>query len=102
MVSRDVSVPNILRGIHQSMAGRYLRLALSAGIEGVLLVTGGLAADSGLMEALRESAAEQKALLDVRSRPRSELAGAIGAALWGAFRVRRLAARGTPLPVSAA
>jgi benzoyl-CoA reductase subunit D len=102
MVSRGVSVPNILRGIHQSMAGRYLRLVLSAGIEGVLLVTGGLAADSGLMEALREAAAEQKAPIDVRSRPGSELAGAIGAALWGAFRVRRLAARGTPLPVSAA
>jgi benzoyl-CoA reductase subunit D len=102
MVSRGVSVPNILRGIHQSMAGRYLRLVLSAGIEGVLLVTGGLAADSGLMEALREAAAEQKAPIDVRSRPGSELAGAIGAALWGAFRVRRLAARGTPLPVNAA
>jgi benzoyl-CoA reductase subunit D len=102
MVSRGVTVPNILRGIHQSMAGRYLRLVLSAGIEGVLLVTGGLAADEGLMDALREAAAEQKAPIDVRSHPRSALAGALGAALWGAFRVRRLAARGTPLPPRAA
>jgi benzoyl-CoA reductase subunit D len=102
MVSRGISIPNILKGIHQSMAGRYLRLLVAAGVQGAVLVTGGLAADGGLMAALREGAAEQKAALEVRSHPQSILAGALGAALWGAFRARRLAMRGVPLPRSAA
>jgi len=94
MVSRGITIPNILRGIHQSMAGRYLRLVVSAGIRDVLLITGGLAGDEGLAAALREAAAQQKAALDIRTHPQSALAGALGAALWGAFRVRKLARRG--------
>lgn len=102
MVSRGITIPNILKGIHQSMAGRCLRLLVAAGVRDVLLVTGGLAADTGLVSALREGAVEQKAGLEVRSHPQSVLAGALGAALWGAFRARRLAARGVPLPASVA
>jgi benzoyl-CoA reductase subunit D len=94
MVSRGITIPNILRGIHQSMAGRYLRLIVAAGIGGAVLITGGLAADEGLAAALRDAAAEQRAPIDIRTHPQSALAGAIGAALWGAFRVRRLARRG--------
>jgi benzoyl-CoA reductase subunit D len=90
-VSRGITIPNILRGIHQSMAGRYLRLILAAGVRDVVLVTGGLAGDEGLAAALREAAAQQKTPLDVRTHPQSPLAGALGAALWGAFRVRKLA-----------
>jgi len=97
MVSRGISTPNIIRGIHQSMAGRYLKLLTSAGARGPVLVTGGLASDVGLVAALREAAAEQGAQLDVRAHPDSALAGAIGAALWGAFRARRLAAQGLSL-----
>jgi benzoyl-CoA reductase subunit D len=59
MVSRGITAPNIIKGIHQSMAGRYLRLLSSAGAKGAVLVTGGLAADVGLMAALREAAEEQ-------------------------------------------
>jgi len=92
MVSRGIPVPNILKGIHQSMAGRYYRLVASAAARGVVLVTGGPSADAGLLEALREEAAEQRAPLEFRAHARSVLAGAIGAALWGAFRARRLAA----------
>jgi benzoyl-CoA reductase subunit D len=94
MVSRGITIPNILRGIHQSMAGRYLRLLVSAGVNGVVLVTGGLAADDGLVAALRDGASEQKTVIEVRSHPDSVLAGALGAALWGGFRVRKLAQRG--------
>lgn len=97
MVSRGIGVPDILKGIHLSMAGRYLRLLLSAGVRGVVLVTGGLAADEGLLAALSELATEQTAPITVRSHPQSMLAGAIGAALWGAFRARKLAARGVGL-----
>ena len=86
MVSRGITVPNILRGIHDSMAGRYQKLLASAGAKGAVLVTGGLANDAGLMAALRDLAPD----LDVRVHAQSMLAGAIGAALWGAFRVRKL------------
>jgi len=101
MVSRGITIPNILRGIHQSMAGRYLRLVVSAGINDVVLVTGGLAADEGLLAALRDIAAEHKTALDIRSHPESVLAGALGAALWGAFRVRKIARRSGGAPAAA-
>jgi len=102
MVSRGITIPNILRGIHQSMAGRYLKLVTSSGVSGVVLVTGGLAADEGLMAALTEAAAAQKTAVEFRTHPQSALAGAIGAGLWGAFRARRLAGLGRALPPSAA
>ena len=48
MVSRGVATPDILRGIHVSMAGRFARLLQSIGAAGVVFVSGGLAADEGL------------------------------------------------------
>lgn len=90
MVSRGISIPNILKGIHLSMAGRYFRLLTSTKAEGAVMVTGGLAMDIGLVAALREIVEEQGANLDVRTHPDSVLAGAIGAALWGGFRARKL------------
>jgi benzoyl-CoA reductase subunit D len=96
MVSRGISTPNIIKGIHQSMAGRYMRLLTSAGARGVTLITGGLANDVGLVAALRE-AADQKNAIEIRAHPDSVYAGALGAALWGAFRSRKLAARGISL-----
>jgi benzoyl-CoA reductase subunit D len=97
MVSRGIRVANILKGIHQSMAGRYLRLLTSAKAKGVVLVTGGLAADVGLLQALREAAKEQGAEVDVRAHERSVLAGALGAAIWGAYRTRKLRESGVSL-----
>jgi benzoyl-CoA reductase subunit D len=94
MVSRGISAPNIIKGIHQSMAGRYLRLLSSMDAHGVVLVTGGLAADVGLVAALVEAARAQQLPLEIRTHPDSVLAGAIGAALWGAFRARKLAGLG--------
>jgi len=100
MVSRGISTANILKGIHQSMAGRFLKLLTSAGASGVVLVTGGLAADAGLLAALREAAEGSKARVELRTHPRSILAGAVGAALWGAFRARKLAGLGVALETS--
>jgi benzoyl-CoA reductase subunit D len=97
MVSRGIRVANILKGIHQSMAGRYMRLLASAKANGVVLVTGGLAADVGLLQALREAAKEQGADVDVRAHEQSVLAGALGAAIWGAYRARKLRERGVSL-----
>ncbi|MBM4059530.1 MAG: benzoyl-CoA reductase subunit D [Planctomycetes bacterium] len=97
MVSRGITIPNILKGIHLSMAGRYLKLLTSANAQGAVLITGGLARDTGLHAAMVELAKEQKVPIDVRTHEESVLAGAIGAALWGAFRARKLMAKGLSL-----
>jgi benzoyl-CoA reductase subunit D len=103
MVSRGISTANIIKGIHQSMAGRYMRLLTSLGASGVVLVTGGLAGDAGLLAALRESAESQKQRvpIEIRGHEQSVLAGAYGAALWGAFRARKLAGKGIVLAAGA-
>ena len=58
--------------------------------EGITLATGGLALDDGLMAALNESMGKQKLTIKARSHPDSIFAGAIGAAIWGAFRYEKL------------
>jgi benzoyl-CoA reductase subunit D len=75
------------------MAGRAVKLIMSIGSPPVMLITGGLSADEGLVAAMQESVAKQGISVDVRAHPQSILAGALGAALWGAFRARRLRAR---------
>jgi len=92
MVSRGIATPDILKGIHLSMASRLVRLLKITGItKGTVLLTGGLALDDGLLAALQEELVTEKiAGLTVVSHPDSIYAGAIGAALWGAFRHQRL------------
>jgi len=107
MVSRGLSAADILRGIHDSMAGRYARLIQSLGVEGVVFVSGGLAADDGLASALAQALAAGARPLEVVRHPLSAFAGAIGAALWGGFRRRKLAMGGaawtaSPTPSSSA
>jgi benzoyl-CoA reductase subunit D len=91
MVSRGIATPDILKGIHLSMASRIVKLLKVTGVkQGVALLTGGLALDSGLLAAVREEAVNEKVNVQARSHPDSIYAGAIGAALWGAFRHERL------------
>ena len=95
MVSRGITAPNILKGIHISMAGRLAKLLKSIGArEGVVLCTGGLALDEGLLNTLNESVKEQKMNVTAFNHPDSPFAGAIGAALWGSFRHEKLARLG--------
>jgi len=97
MVSRGISTQNIVKGIHQSMAGRYVRLINAIGAPDVVLVTGGLAADVGLLEAMREvseAKCKNSKPPEIRAHEQSVMAGAYGAALWGGFRARKLAQRG--------
>jgi benzoyl-CoA reductase subunit D len=100
MVSRGISSANILKGIHVSMAGRLAKLLKAvgsdrSGSDGAIAVTGGLALDDGLVLALREALAKERVQQDVVAHPDSVYAGAIGAALWGAFRCAKLR-RATP------
>src|SRR5271157_315004 len=96
MVSRGITARNILKGIHLSMAARLSKLLKSIGAtSGVVMMTGGLALDKGLVAALEEDIANIKDMkCVVRSHPDSIYAGAIGAALWGAYRFDKLAAAG--------
>ena len=97
MVSRGISAPNILKGIHLSMAGRLAKLLKSTGFNrGVVMSTGGLALDSGLVAAMAEEiAAMKETRITVRSHADSIYAGAIGAALWGAYRHEKLKSAGS-------
>ena len=92
MVSRGIATPDILKGIHISMASRLVKLLKVTGItKGTVLLTGGLALDEGLLLALQEELANEKITgLTAVSHPDSIYAGAIGAALWGAFRHQKL------------
>jgi len=93
MVSRGIATADILKGIHLSMAGRYVKLLRSLGAAGVVAVTGGLAADVGLVEAMRQQARADGAEMQVLTHPHSIYAGALGAALWGGYRHRVLERR---------
>ncbi|MHC5012327.1 MAG: BadF/BadG/BcrA/BcrD ATPase family protein [Planctomycetota bacterium] len=100
MVSRGISTQNILKGIHLSMAGRLVRLLAAAKVDGTVLLTGGLASDEGLKAAVEEILAKENKDFEVHSHRDSILAGAIGAALWGAYRHRILSERGDALPAA--
>jgi len=91
MVSRGISPPDILKGIHLSMAGRYLKLLRAIDVRGKVAITGGLSADTGLAQALQEKAREDGLDMEIRTHPNAIYAGALGAALWGAYRHRKLA-----------
>ena len=92
MVSRGIATPDILKGIHLSMASRIVKLLKVTGIkQGTALLTGGLALDTGLLAAVQEEMVNEKVTVTALNHPDSIYAGAIGAALWGAFRHGKLA-----------
>jgi len=93
MVSRGITAADILKGIHLSMAGRYLKLLRAIGAESTVAITGGLSADTGLAQALRERIVAEKLNMQIVTDPRAIYAGALGAALWGAYRHEVLARR---------
>ncbi len=94
MVSRGIPTEDILRGIHESMAGRFARLLRSLDFDGAVFVSGGLSSDEGLLGALRDeldkAAAKSGRKLEVTTHRLGIFAGALGAALWGAFRHRKI------------
>jgi benzoyl-CoA reductase subunit D len=92
MVSRGIETADILRGIHESIGNRLVRLLRAIKAESPLTITGGLARDSGLVEVLREKLRAEGATLEVQTHEHSPFAGAMGAALWAGFRHERLAA----------
>ena len=97
MVSRGIATSDILRGVHESMAERFVRLLRSLEFKGAVFVSGGLASDTGLLTALRDALAKKEADLgkmEVVTHESAIFAGSIGAALWGAFRYQKMPQRG--------
>jgi len=98
MVSRGISTENILRGIHESMAGRFTRLLRSLDYGELIFISGGLAQDMGLVKALADEFASLKnlkgSLPEIATHPDSIFVGAIGAAIWGNYRYKKLGLEG--------
>jgi len=101
MVSRGISASDILKGIHLSMGRRLIGLLRSVGTEGEAMITGGLASNTGFVAALQEIADSEKMNVRFHTHELSIFAGAIGAAIWGAFRHIKLrdAAPTVPGPI---
>jgi len=104
MVSRGVPTGEILRGVHDSIATRLVRLLRGVGAQGKVAVTGGLAADTGLIGSMQRAITQDGGpAIELVTHKHSVHAGALGAALWGAFRYRKLqSGDGQPVVVPAA
>ncbi|HYL12630.1 MAG TPA: acyl-CoA dehydratase activase [Terriglobales bacterium] len=77
-VSAGVSVENILRGIHDSLADRAVGMLKRVGMEGEVTFIGGVARQSGIVKAL-----EEKLGTKLNVPPDCEYVCALGAALLG-------------------
>lgn len=90
MVSRGISTPNIIKGIHLSIASRIIKLLSSLKAESPIVLTGGMALNKGMMQAIDEQLVETGKKFIVKTHPDAIYSGAIGAALWGGFRHLKL------------
>lgn len=86
MVSRGINTPNIIKGIHLSIAGRIIKLLSSLRAESPIVLTGGMALNKGMLQAIEEQLKETGKHFEIKTHPDAGYAGAIGAALWGGFR----------------
>jgi predicted CoA-substrate-specific enzyme activase len=86
-VSEGVTVENILRGIHNSLADRALSLLKRVGLDGPVTFIGGVAQQEGMVVALRAGLGVPVHVPDA-----PQFTAALGAALLGLQRWRKLAA----------
>jgi predicted CoA-substrate-specific enzyme activase len=86
-VSEGVAVEDILRGIHNSLADRALSLLKRVGLDGEVTLIGGVALQAGMVAALRDRLG-----VPISVPPEPQLTTALGAALLGLQRVRKLGA----------
>ncbi len=94
MVARDVPLPDIIRGIHDSISRRAVKLLSNFSFESPLTLTGGMAADAGLVHSLETELEAGGFSIAVRRHEMAIYAGAIGAALWGGVRAEKVRHRG--------
>ncbi len=77
-VSNGTAVEDILRGIHDSLADRASGLLKRVGLDGKVVMVGGVAKQAGMIRAL-----EEKLQARIYAAPRPEYVCALGAALLG-------------------
>jgi benzoyl-CoA reductase subunit D len=90
MVSRGISTPNIIKGIHLSIANRVVKLLSSLKADSPIMLTGGMALNKGMVQAIKELALGNKYEWEIFADPDSIYAGALGAALWSGYRYQLL------------
>lgn len=92
MVSRGISTPDIIKGIHLSVAQKVIKLLTSLRAESPVALTGGMAMNVGMVQAVAELADKGNLGLEIVTHPDAIFAGAMGAAIWAAFRYKKLKA----------
>lgn len=90
MVSRGITTPDIVKGIHLSIASRIIKLLSALRAESPIFLTGGMALNKGMLQAIEEQLKETGKKFEIQTCPDASYAGAIGAALWGGFRHYKL------------
>lgn len=91
MVSRGVSTPDIVKGIHISVANRVIKLLTTLRAEGIIVLTGGMASNIGMVQTVKELALKTNINPDnILAHEDSIYAGALGAAIWAGYRHNRL------------
>lgn len=91
MVSRGISTPDIIKGIHLSIANKVVKLLTSVKAESPVTLTGGMAMNIGMIQAIKEVADYGKLNLVITAHQDAIYAGALGAAIWGGYRHYKLA-----------
>lgn len=86
MVSRGIQTPDIIKGIHISIANRIIKLLSSLKAESPIFLSGGMALNKGMAQALDEQLVETGKKFIISTHPDAIYAGAMGAALWGGYR----------------
>lgn len=98
-VSRGITTPNIIKGIHLSVANRVVRLLSSLKAESPVALMGGMAMNAGMIQAVTELCSKQKRNYEIITHPDAIYSGAVGAALWGGYRYFKLKEKETAVVV---
>ncbi len=76
-MAKKIPIPNIVKGIHYSVASRVAGLAKRIGVENPVAMTGGVSRNKGIVRALTG-----ELNTDIAVSEKSQMAGAIGAAIY--------------------
>lgn len=87
MVSKGTATTDIVKGIHLSIANRIIKLLISLKAESPVALTGGMALNTGMVQAMEELS---KGKWEFKALPEAIYAGALGAALWAGYRYNKL------------
>ena len=76
-LANEIAICDIIAGIHRSVASRVAGLVKRVGVTPQVVMTGGVAQNSGVLEAL-----EEELKVSIATTPLAQVVGALGAALY--------------------